>query len=625
MSAYCITVVLVILAMISAFHCVPIDVVYTGDSCACPKSLHYRVNVPPPPVEKENPRYEHGYKLEVPPPPKAKVIYNYDFTVQEPRIPPKAEEEKWNLYAKVDRITAHKKDCIRSDNGKTPSCGCGEKCNCSSCRYVSPIEAVINRHSQSHTNPNSLHKKQIQRFTTLIKTDKEQSIARENDEIVHMKNRHRRDLSSIFGLSRKSSHHEKRPERTIKQYHKSLPPREETTPMPPLLPKLSDNFISFTHFPKLQDVQRPLEKLHEMMFSTSLSSHSLRNKRDIKGEYDMLEKDREQMDLTLPEIIQYMPETLDPNFKRGRCQFSNCQQHNPDNHNHKDSRDSKQKKLELNEKTGRQTNSNEKSMDSKTSGGHHDSAGTKQIDDKNHKSSEGHSDNDIDATSSSMPLQKRNVGHYSCSDLKHFTSPPPPPEGYYIQSYDDQTPFSITGAVYGPDPWASEPYGADNGYLYPIAAPPSPSPPPSSSELLATDAGYQASAQPEHIPSTLTQELYGPEARYSVPPPPPQENYPIQSGYPPSMARTMNDDVHIIREPIRTPYIPPGYRGNPYLDQIIADIVSQHAAFTEASNHKGGALVDPLAVQDQETKSFLKLLAEGKFQKLFGDARPNYG
>lgn len=45
----------------------------------------------------------------------------------------------------------------------------------------------------------------------------------------------------------------------------------------------------------------------------------LPSKRDIKGEYDLIEKERDQQDLHLPEIIQYMPETLNPNFKRAHC------------------------------------------------------------------------------------------------------------------------------------------------------------------------------------------------------------------------------------------------------------------------------------------------------------------
>lgn len=82
---------------------------YTGESCDCPRSLNYLVNAPPTPEPKENPRYEYGYRLEAPAPAKAKVTYSFDFTVEEPKTTSPVEEERWNLYAKVDRITAHKK------------------------------------------------------------------------------------------------------------------------------------------------------------------------------------------------------------------------------------------------------------------------------------------------------------------------------------------------------------------------------------------------------------------------------------------------------------------------------------------------------------------------------------
>lgn len=83
--------------------------VYTGDSCACPKSLSYAVDVPPSPIPPINTPKEYGYKLEVPVPTKAKVTCTFDFTVQGPKITPPIEQEKWDLYAKIDRITAHRK------------------------------------------------------------------------------------------------------------------------------------------------------------------------------------------------------------------------------------------------------------------------------------------------------------------------------------------------------------------------------------------------------------------------------------------------------------------------------------------------------------------------------------
>lgn len=83
--------------------------IYTGDSCDCPKNLNYLVNMPPPPKPKEYKPSEYGYKLEVPLQAKAKVTYSFDFTVEEPKTPPPPKENKWDLYAKIDRMTAHKK------------------------------------------------------------------------------------------------------------------------------------------------------------------------------------------------------------------------------------------------------------------------------------------------------------------------------------------------------------------------------------------------------------------------------------------------------------------------------------------------------------------------------------
>lgn len=87
----------------------PIEVVYTGDSCDCPKHLNYLVNIPPPPKPKVYEPSEYGYKLDVPIPARAKVTYSFDFMVEEPKKPPPPEESKLDLYAKIDRITAHKK------------------------------------------------------------------------------------------------------------------------------------------------------------------------------------------------------------------------------------------------------------------------------------------------------------------------------------------------------------------------------------------------------------------------------------------------------------------------------------------------------------------------------------
>lgn len=127
------------------------------------------------------------------------------------------------------------------------------------------------------------------------------------------KSRKRRDISRIFMKPRMN---EKRSDRVVKKYNKHLK-------------DLSNNKSDFVETQKPTRSRqiaaqkpagvRPLQRL-----SNFLNLPNLRKRRDIKGEYDLIEKEREQMDLTLPEIIQYMPETLDPNFKRNQCYFRNC-------------------------------------------------------------------------------------------------------------------------------------------------------------------------------------------------------------------------------------------------------------------------------------------------------------
>lgn len=129
------------------------------------------------------------------------------------------------------------------------------------------------------------------------------------------KSRNKRDISRIFMRPRKN---QKRSDRVVKQYNKRLTDRVSNKAFYGETAKP----IRSRSIPTPKKIgKRPLQK-----FAGFLNLPRFRNKRDIKGEYDLIEKEREQMDLTLPEIIQYMPETLDPNFKRNKCNFGEqCQ------------------------------------------------------------------------------------------------------------------------------------------------------------------------------------------------------------------------------------------------------------------------------------------------------------
>lgn len=468
-----------------------------------------------------------------------------------------------------DRFFSPITDCVATTKTRSRSCGCGEKCECSRnsnsrCRYVSPtLEEAFRRSLQTRPHPNRVYKRQKRRpvpalaWAAIIKPVKE--LTPVGESLPQLKSRRRRDLSKFFGFKRKSQS-EKRPERLVKQYNKRLPiddnAVEKTTPT--AVPKIEQNFKTFNAFPKLPSGKGPFAKFREVFLA-----HSLRNKRDIKGEYDLLEREREQLDLTLPEIIQFMPE-------RGQCQFANCRRHRQQLQEQMDREDLLQR-FESNKVSTETTDGLGDSMNIEASGDHSDDDNGSD-DNSDNTSNDDNSDNEIHSASSTH--RKRNAVNYGCSNFQHFSSPTPPSDGFYIQSYDsgsDVIPrsFAVANNPYGPDPTPQQYEGA--APVYPIS--------------------------------------------YS---------YPGRSYV---MTRSLDDDVQVMEEPIynNQPFARGGHYPNSQLDQVIADIVSQHVAFIESSaGGRGGTLVDPPVLQDHETKSFLKLLAEGRFHKLFGDEDRTY-
>ncbi|XP_041675182.1 uncharacterized protein LOC121530321 isoform X2 [Drosophila eugracilis] len=117
------------LVLVTLVHTAPVEVVYTGESCACPTQLGYQLNVPNPAKPKKYVGGEYGYRVEKPVQAKAKISYSFDFTVEQPRTPAPPKNNPSNLYAKVDRITVNKSDCQAKD--KTT-------CGCSSCSGQKP-------------------------------------------------------------------------------------------------------------------------------------------------------------------------------------------------------------------------------------------------------------------------------------------------------------------------------------------------------------------------------------------------------------------------------------------------------------------------------------------------------
>ncbi|KAI8034333.1 uncharacterized protein LOC128264595 isoform X1 [Drosophila gunungcola] len=261
-----------LLALVALVHSAPVEVVYTGESCACPTQLGYQLNVPNPPKQKKYAGAEYGYRVEKPVQTKAKISYSFDFTVEQPRTPAPPKTNPSKLYAKVDRITVNKADC-QAKNKST--------CSCSSCasqkpRYVAPPVR----------SPNAI--------------------------------RRRRDLRPPGSLLRRRLMRQQqlqdRPPRYVKLYSKDLTPvqqkQQQQLKLFGLIPVEPAQPVAAA--PK---TKRKTKKTQPSWMGLGRRLH----KRDIKGEYDLLEQDRSQIDLTAPEIIQFMPETLNPNFKRGQC------------------------------------------------------------------------------------------------------------------------------------------------------------------------------------------------------------------------------------------------------------------------------------------------------------------
>ncbi|XP_017017369.1 uncharacterized protein Cp7Fb isoform X1 [Drosophila kikkawai] len=258
---------LVLVIYSSPLRAAPVEVVYTGDEgCACPTQLGYQLNVPNPPKPKKYASSDYGYRVEKPVQTKAKITYSFDFTVEQPRTPAPPKVNPAKLYAKVDRVTVNKGDC----QAKYKS-----SCSCSSCstqkpRYVAPPVR----------SPNAI--------------------------------RRRRDLRPPGSLLRRRLMRQQqlqdRPPRYVKLYHKDLAAQQQK--------KLGLLGLLAVESPTA-DIKSKRKTKKVPPTWTGLG-HRLR-KRDIKGEFDLIEQERSQIDLTAPEIVQFMPEALSPDFKPGQC------------------------------------------------------------------------------------------------------------------------------------------------------------------------------------------------------------------------------------------------------------------------------------------------------------------
>lgn len=145
--------------------------------------------------------------------------------------------------------------------------------------------------------------------------------------------RRRRDLRSHGALMRKRllrhQQMQERPPRYVKYYHKDLTAQEQHQQQQQqkmrlfgLVPQSENQGTQEMTSGKLKRKTKKTPALSSGSGKRWLGLGRRLTKRDIKGEYDLLEQDRAKIDLTAPEIIQFMPETLNPDFKRGPCHMS---------------------------------------------------------------------------------------------------------------------------------------------------------------------------------------------------------------------------------------------------------------------------------------------------------------
>ncbi|BFG01229.1 uncharacterized protein DMAD_01029 [Drosophila madeirensis] len=246
----------------------PVEVVYTGESCACPTQLGYQLNVPNPPKPKKYGASEYGYRVEKPVQTKAKISYSFDFTVEQPRTPPPPKYPESKLYAKVDRVTVNKGDCAAKHTSS---------CSCTSCSSPKPRYVV----ATGQRSPNAI--------------------------------RRRRELRTPGSLIRRrlmrQQQLQERPPRYVKLYHKDLTAQQ----------RQKQKLFGLRQAEEQAASSKTKRKTKKTPAGGWLGLGRRLSKRDIKGEFDLLERERAQIDLTAPEIIQFMPETLNPNFQPGQC------------------------------------------------------------------------------------------------------------------------------------------------------------------------------------------------------------------------------------------------------------------------------------------------------------------
>lgn len=451
-------------------------------------------------------------------------------------------------------------------------------------------------------------------------------------EVSAVNKRCKRDLHRTLFGPRKNT--KERPSRFVKLYHKNLSEK----------PRRLFDFEDLSNKQQRRQRQSTQKKPKRKAKKTRYTHQRSRLvKRDIKGEYELLEKEREQMDLTLPEIIQFMPETLQPDFKRGQCYFGCATQHSH-----------QPKSAEINPSTNTNTDSNpnsstEYSMLSHEMNTDHPAVTITYTDTNSNK---GDSiDMDIDSNGDTN-TENTHLKQYEKEKLIQ-KSP--------LKETNDSTPENSIGSSYKkrnaanyytgrstPTSESAYPeceiclsallkkraYRAHSQTTPPIYTNPNYKPPQQSYQKTANSAAPQHSKTALKTPVTALPYLNDHLGRKYL-----ENNGELDAK---TTIISMPDALDHNAAPLRYAgdLEAPSqiYRSQPYgephsthahnyptqhitdeqLDKIIADIVYRHPEFIDATKHYGGSLVDPEPLQEQETISFLKKLIDGRLSLWFG-------
>lgn len=441
--------------------------------------------------------------------------------------------------------------------------------------------------------------------------------------------RRKRDLHRTLFGPRKIT--KERPSHVVKLYHKNL----SETPH-----RLFDfEGLRNKQQQRQQRQQQSTQKKPKRKAKKTRYTHQRSRlvKRDIKGEYEMLEKEREQMDLTLPEIIQFMPETLQPDFKRGQCYFGCDTQ-----------RSHQPKSAENSPSTTTNTDTNPNSSTEYSLHSHEintDNPAVTITYTNTNASKGGPIDMNIDIDSNGDTDAEST--HFTQSKKETLT------EESLLKETNDSTPENSISSSYGKrnaanyytgrsTPTSESAYPKCEIYLSalqkkrayrahlptapPISTNPNYKPQQPSYPKTANSAAPLQSKAVFKVPTTAPHyvydhlgrkyienngELHAKTTIISVPDPLDHNATPLRyAGDLEAPPQTYSIQPYGVTPSLRNHNYPAQHITNEQLDKIIADIVYRHPEFIEASKHYGGALVDPEPLQEQETISFLKKLID---------------